>query len=67
MSGKYFDPIDHAILSMNYYDTLIQIDEEKNGLNRKEVLNELKRDVKIYESAIRKIEERNNSFKKKEI
>ncbi len=67
MSGKYFDPIDHAILSMNYYDTQIQIDEEKNGLNRKKVLNELKRDVKIYESAIRKIEDRNNSFKKKEI
>lgn len=67
MSGKYFDPIGHAILSINYYDTQIQIDEEKNGLNRKEVLNELKRDVKIYESAIRKIEDRNNSFKKKEI
>lgn len=67
MSGKYFDPIDHAILSMNYYGTKIQIDEEKNGLNRKKVLNELKRDVKIYESAIRKIEDRNNSFKKKEI
>lgn len=67
MSGKHFDPIDHAILSINYYDTQIQIDEEKNGLNRKEVLKELKRDVKIYESAIRKIEDRNNSFKKKEI
>lgn len=35
MSEKYFDPIDHAILSMNYYDTQIQIDEEKKGLNRK--------------------------------
>ena len=64
MSEKYFDPIDHAILSMNYYETQIQIDEENNGLNRKEVLKELKRDVKIYESAIKEIEDRNNRFKK---
>ena len=54
MTGKYFDKIDHADLAMKYWDTSIKIDRVSA------VLKKLKKDLKCYEKAIRKIEDRND-------
>lgn len=58
MSSNYFDEGDHAILAMNYYDTLIKIDKVKT------VLKKLKNDLKHYELAIKEIENRNDKLPK---
>lgn len=54
MTGKYFDKINHAEFTMNYWDTSRKIDRVNA------VLKKLKSELKYYEKAIKEIEDRND-------